>query len=247
MGACYMDQEKGWTLLNRGKVIGNIPFNIEALVRGLGGKKCADELLQLEAIKRQLKKYEYMHSVAEYQEAIHEVGEDIEYDAPDEVIDRQIEVVRKTWEQCKDKENSIDNFERAITNHCQKNLYDAHIKEIKSRIESEFVELTAGYMAEVKKCVTDEYSRLSGEAQKEPEKVFVENENGPLLQDVSVGLFERIKFALLGYLPFNWAKEQFIEQYAKRVRDKLMGNGRSYGVFAIGWHGTTRDAIDVYK
>lgn len=94
LGASYMDQEKGWTLLNRGKVIGNISFNIEALVRGLGGKECVDEIQQLDAIKRQLRKYEYMHSVAEYQEAIHEAGEDIEYDAPDEVIDRRIEVLR---------------------------------------------------------------------------------------------------------------------------------------------------------
>ena len=29
IGASYMDQEKGWTLLNRGKVIGNISFNID--------------------------------------------------------------------------------------------------------------------------------------------------------------------------------------------------------------------------
>ena len=35
LGAFYMDQEKGWMLLNRGKVIGSIGFNIEALVRGL--------------------------------------------------------------------------------------------------------------------------------------------------------------------------------------------------------------------
>lgn len=94
IGASYMDQEKGWTLLNRGKVIGNISFNIEALVRGLGGKECADELMRLEALKRQLKKYEYMYSVAEYQEAIHEMGEDIEFDEPDEVIARRLEVLR---------------------------------------------------------------------------------------------------------------------------------------------------------
>ncbi len=94
IGASYMDQEKGWTLLNRGKVIGNISFNIEALVRGLGGKECVDEIQKLDAVKRQLKKYEYMHSVAEYQEAIHEAGEDIEYDAPDEVVDHRIELLQ---------------------------------------------------------------------------------------------------------------------------------------------------------
>ena len=112
LGAAYMDQEKGWTLLNRGKVIGNIPFNIEALVRGLGGKECADELLQLEAVKRQLKKYEYMHSVAEYQEAIHEAGEDIDYDAPDEIVDRRIEVLRVEREPISDELKQIKNILR---------------------------------------------------------------------------------------------------------------------------------------
>lgn len=112
LGASYMDQEKGWTLLNRGKVIGNISFNIEALVRGLGGKDCADELLQLEAVKRQLKKYEYMYSVAEYQEAIHETGEDIEYDAPDEVIDRRIEVLWSEKEPIADELKQIKSILR---------------------------------------------------------------------------------------------------------------------------------------
>lgn len=91
LGAFYMDQEKGWTLLNRGKVIGNISFKIEELVRGLGGIDCDEQIKQLEAIKRQLKKYEYMHSVAEYQEEINEVGENLSYDTEDEVLIRKIE------------------------------------------------------------------------------------------------------------------------------------------------------------
>ena len=91
LGALYMDQEKGWTLLNRGKVIGNISFNIESLVRGLGGKECTGVLSQLETVKQQIKKYEYMFSVAEYQKTILEDAEDIEYNAFDEAIDRKIE------------------------------------------------------------------------------------------------------------------------------------------------------------
>lgn len=94
IGSSYMDQEKGWTLLNRGKVIGNISFNIEALVRGLGGKGCDSEILELEAVKRSLKKYEYMQSVGKYQEEIHEAGGDIEFDTSEEVRDIRLEVLR---------------------------------------------------------------------------------------------------------------------------------------------------------
>ena len=112
IGASYMDQEKGWTLLNRGKVIGNISFNIEALVRGLGGKECVEELQQLEEVKRQQKKYEYMYSVAEYQEAIHETGEDIEYDEPEEDINRRLEVLRAKREPVSDELKQIKNILR---------------------------------------------------------------------------------------------------------------------------------------
>lgn len=37
LGAIYVDQDKGWTLLNRGIVIGKIRFNIEELIEGLAG------------------------------------------------------------------------------------------------------------------------------------------------------------------------------------------------------------------
>ena len=94
LGAFYMDQEKGWTLLNRGKVIGSIGFNIEALVRGLAEKDCSRELQQLEGVKRELKKYEYMHSVAQYQQEINEVGENLVFDSTDEIIERDIEILR---------------------------------------------------------------------------------------------------------------------------------------------------------
>lgn len=112
LGAYYMDQEKGWTLLNRGKVIGNISFNIEALVRGLGGKECTDEIQRLEAVKRQQKKYEYMYSVAEYQEEIHQEGEDIEFDAPDEVRDLRLEVLRAAMEPISDEMKQIKSILR---------------------------------------------------------------------------------------------------------------------------------------
>lgn len=94
LGAFYLDQEKGWTLLNRGKVIGNISFSIESLARGLGDKDCSDQLQQLDALERQIKKYEYMHSVAKYQNELYEMGEDISYDHPEEVRDIRLETFK---------------------------------------------------------------------------------------------------------------------------------------------------------
>jgi len=42
LGTHYFDQEKGWTLLNRGLVIGKIRFNIEELLTGFNSKELAD-------------------------------------------------------------------------------------------------------------------------------------------------------------------------------------------------------------
>ena len=70
LGAIYADQEKGWTLLNRGTAIGSIRFNIEELIRGLSGCNC-DELIRKETqLSRELSKYRQMASVAKYRETI---------------------------------------------------------------------------------------------------------------------------------------------------------------------------------
>jgi hypothetical protein len=74
LGAFYVDQEKGWTLLNRGVVIGSIHFNIEELIRGLSGRDCS-ALIQKEArLSRELTKYRQMFSIAQYRETL-EAGE----------------------------------------------------------------------------------------------------------------------------------------------------------------------------
>ena len=124
LGAFYMDQEKGWTLLNRGKAIGNISFKIEELVRGLSGIDCEEQIKQLEAVKRQLKKYEYMHSVAKYQEEINEVGENLSYDTEDETIVRKIEFLHA------ERIPVLDELEQ-IKNILRKNkVFAEYIKEM---------------------------------------------------------------------------------------------------------------------
>ena len=70
LGVYYVDQEKGWTLLNRGIVIGSIRFNIESLVRGLSGIDCNDLIRKEKKISNDLQKYKQMHSVAEYRKSI---------------------------------------------------------------------------------------------------------------------------------------------------------------------------------
>ncbi|HWP80746.1 MAG TPA: hypothetical protein VN446_08905, partial [Candidatus Acidoferrum sp.] len=70
LGAIYADQEKGWTLLNRGTVIGSIRFNIEELIRGLSGCDCSDLIQKEGQLNTELSKYRQMFSVAKYRESV---------------------------------------------------------------------------------------------------------------------------------------------------------------------------------
>lgn len=67
LGIFYIDQEKGWTLLNRGVVIGSNKFSIEAFVRGLDERDCKSELEELRRIDDELLKYEKIQKIADYQ------------------------------------------------------------------------------------------------------------------------------------------------------------------------------------
>ena len=61
----YMDQEKGWTMLNRGKIIGNIRFNIEEFIAGLSGKDIYALMEEKNTLNQELKKYRYFKNVAD--------------------------------------------------------------------------------------------------------------------------------------------------------------------------------------
>lgn len=70
LGCFYLDQEKGWTLLNKGTVIGRIPFDIKSLVRGISNIDCKSELVELSNIQSQIQKYTTMLEVAKYQNSL---------------------------------------------------------------------------------------------------------------------------------------------------------------------------------
>lgn len=90
LGTFYFDQEKGWTLLNRGKVIGSIHFSIEEFLLGLIGRPITKEMGQLKVIKDEIRKYKYMLKVAQYQIELKESGDAVPFDTPAEGILREI-------------------------------------------------------------------------------------------------------------------------------------------------------------
>ncbi len=72
LGAYYVDQEKGWTLLNRGVVIGSIHFNIEELIRGLSKIDCSELIKKEKRLEKEISKRKQMYDVAQYRASLEE-------------------------------------------------------------------------------------------------------------------------------------------------------------------------------
>lgn len=116
LGTFYIDQEKGWTLLNRGKVIGNIHFSIESLLRGLSNRT-NDELAQRFAvIKREIQKYKHMLDVAAYKAEINQLSETAFIDSPADDIENGMEVLYSERKPIEEELSRIKNVIRKNTN-----------------------------------------------------------------------------------------------------------------------------------
>ena len=92
LGVFYLDQEKGWTLLNRGVVIGSNHFNVEDFVQGLSGRDCSDLKRQKNKLEIQLGKYEQISNLSKYKETLAKTGGSILRENPEDELNSQIEL-----------------------------------------------------------------------------------------------------------------------------------------------------------
>lgn len=125
LGAFYFDQEKGWTLLNRGIVIGSIHFNIEELVRGIADIDCTKMLAQKKQKQQDLNKYKQMFSVSQYQNSINKDLEKFDTNNFSSIIDSEIS-------QLKIEYNSLDKEYKRINKVLKQN---SSIKEYISQMK----------------------------------------------------------------------------------------------------------------
>lgn len=92
LGTFYMDQEKGWTLLNRGVVIGKIRFNIQQLILGLSERNYTKLQSEFILLEREINKYQHMQNVAQYQQEVFAEKGDIVHETYDESLQRDLSV-----------------------------------------------------------------------------------------------------------------------------------------------------------
>lgn len=130
IGACYIDQEKGWTLLNRGKIIGNIRYNIEQLVRALSERECDKLLLKEKRLNLEIKKYRQMLNIAQYKEEINEYKDELISESFDEELQKEKELLNY--------ELSVQNKElKRIESVLNKNeSFRKYIENMKIRVRS---------------------------------------------------------------------------------------------------------------
>lgn len=173
LGVFYFDQEKGWTLLNRGVVIGSNRFNIGDLIRGVNGVDCS-ELIQLrEQKKQELLKYRQMHSLSKYKETIDVATQNITADSYNVILESRIE-------QCKMRKSLLIKELRRIDGVLQENeKFQKFISDIGLIIalpngdtvavnESNIVGLrdSINYLIAKKKIITSEYNQLTNDIEK---------------------------------------------------------------------------------
>ena len=108
LGSYYLDQEKGWTLLNRGKVIGEIRFNIESLIRGLSDIDCKDLIAEEKKLNNELEKYRQMRKVSEYRDSILSKENSLVLDTREDEINSELDQLYITERQLSLEIHRID-------------------------------------------------------------------------------------------------------------------------------------------
>ncbi len=108
LGAFYVDQEKGWTLLNRGKVIGSIGFNVEELIRGLSGRDCKELIKKIAQLQREKEKYKQMSSVAQYRASLEDDSTSVVMDSYEDTVDAEMSALLLRQSQLKKELKRID-------------------------------------------------------------------------------------------------------------------------------------------
>lgn len=127
LGCFYIDQEKGWTLLNRGVVIGDIRFYIEDFLRGLNDKNNIKEKLELAKVNSEISKYKQMLDISEYQKQLNISDNKLTYETYDEVLEKRKQILNNEKNRLKNKinqlEESINDNNRFIQFIERMNLY----------------------------------------------------------------------------------------------------------------------------
>lgn len=191
LGTFYFDQEKGWTLLNRGVVIGSIRYNIEELIRGLNNIDCSELIRQKEKKSQDLLKYRQMFSVSKYQEAINIETANLASESYDTTTESRIN-------QCRIQQNilkkELQQIERALRDNQKIKKFIADIGLLVQLPNGETIAVTDKnivglndsiyYLIAKKKIIAADYNKISLEIKEIEKEQRVEETQLSFFDDV---------------------------------------------------------------
>lgn len=119
LGLMYIDQEKGWTLFNRGKVIGNNRFSIDELVGALNGVNCEDLYNELDYVENEIDKCRALKSIDSIKREYYENNNNLEIITLGEDLKMKIASLQLSIQSLKDQ---IKEINRVINQ--DKNFFD---------------------------------------------------------------------------------------------------------------------------
>lgn len=179
LGIMYVDQDKGWTLLNRGSVIGRIKFDIEELIAGLAGIDCDEMLEKKRALERNKNKYEAIIDINRLKEEIYSNnGEifisDVEKSLTSELslIDLQIRDLKENIKTIDDALKKEDDFWRFIDSmdlqvvHNQETISVSRQNVLHSSDSIEYLRARRNLLLTDLKILTDKKADISNKLQK---------------------------------------------------------------------------------
>ncbi len=191
LGAFYFDQEKGWTLLNRGVVIGSIRYNIEELIRGINNIDCSELVRKKEKKCQDLLKYKQMFSVSKYQEAINMETSNLASETYETTIDSRIN-------QCRIQQNilkkELQQIERALRDNQKIKKFIADIGLLVQLPNGETIAVTnenivglndsIDFLIAKKRIIAADYNRISLEIREIEKEQRIEETQSSFFDDV---------------------------------------------------------------
>lgn len=168
LGLMYIDQEKGWTLLNRGKVIGNNRFSIDELVAALKNIDCEELFLARDSLENEIEKYQALLNMNSIKEEYYENNNNLEIVTLGEDIKKKIASLQLSIQSIKHQIEEIDKvikqdksfFEYIEAMSLYVKTNDGLIKVTKDNIENS---CNIDYLKAEKALLKNQLSRLEAE------------------------------------------------------------------------------------
>lgn len=233
LGTFYLDQEKGWTLLNRGRVIGSVHFNLEDFIQGLSGIDCSELKKQRDILEQEIAKYEQISNVTKYKETLETIEGSLLKESLDDEIDTQIKLKQVELNSIRRELSRID---RVMNSNKQfKNL----VEEMKLMVETprgDAIRVTADniiglndsieYLIAKRKIMAVEYNSLTRAIVKLKAKKTPKDDSMFTVKSIADAFDEMVQ-----KFPYGYVKIEEIKEYLKRqlleVRHQISEKTRS--------------------